>query len=216
VVADYQSRGRGRHDHVWTSRPGEDLLFSVVLRPEGPPGSMLPITLVISAAASAALSGTLGTGVGVKWPNDLIAGGGKIGGVLAEGWSVPGGTSRVVVGVGVNVNSTGESFPEEFREDASSCRTVSGREWDRAAVLAGLLHAMEESYERFLREGFAGLRAGYEDALVLLGRRVSFVCGDERVTAVVDGVNAEGALRVRSDRRDRTIDLYSEEVRLEP
>ena len=213
VVADHQTRGRGRLDHEWSSRLGEDLLFTVVLRPDSPPPTLLPITLVFSAAVSAVLSATLGVEVSVEWPNDMVTPGGKIGGILAEGSVTTPEGSFAVVGTGLNVNSRPDSFSDELRARVATCRTESGRTWDRAELLAAVLGAMEREYERFLVDGFAGMRSQYENKLVFLGRRVFFSHGGRQVVATVEGVDADGALRVLEDGTVERMTLYSEEVR---
>lgn len=216
VVADFQSRGRGRLDHQWASRAGEDLLFTLILRPGGDPGlkDMLPVTLVFSLAVASTLSAALACDVSVKWPNDIIAQGGKIGGILAEGTSPPSGDGFVAVGTGVNVNSLPGSFPAQLRERVATCRSVSGRQWDRAALLADLLMSMEGHYRRFRRDGFEALRPDYERGLTLLGRAISFERGGRCVTATVEGVGVDGALRVRCGAGDPPLSLYNEEVRV--
>jgi BirA family biotin operon repressor/biotin-[acetyl-CoA-carboxylase] ligase len=215
VVADYQTRGRGRLDRDWSSPAGKDLLFTLVLRPAGEPTAVLPITLVFSTAVSIALSHLLGIEVGVKWPNDMIVRGGKIGGILAEGVTVTERSSFVVLGTGINVNSESEDFPEEIRDRTVSCRSVSGRVWDRARVLADVLDIMEAQYERFQKDGFASVRNQYEEKLVVKGRRVSFERDGARLHGTVDGVNDDGALRVIPPGGGNPLALYSGEVRLE-
>jgi BirA family biotin operon repressor/biotin-[acetyl-CoA-carboxylase] ligase len=213
IVADYQSRGRGRLDHRWCSREGKDLLFTVVLRPDAPAPTILPVTLVFSDVIADALSDTLGADVLVEWPNDMVAGDGKIGGILAEGAATKEGSTFLVVGVGVNVNSRADDFPSEVKPRVATCRTISGRDWDRAALLASILSAMEKGYERLLTEGFAGMRPRYERKLVFLGRRVSFEHRGRVVSATVEGVADDGALKARPDRSREPIMLYGEEVR---
>lgn len=212
IVADYQSRGRGRLDHKWCSREGKDLLFTVVLRPKAPVPTILPVTLVFSDVIAAALSDTLGADVLVEWPNDMVLDGGKIGGILAEGAATTKGSTFLVVGVGVNVNSREDDFPSDVGPRVTTCRTVSGRDWDRAALLAGVLLAMEKGYERFLVEGFAGMRPHYEQKLAFLGRRVSFEHHGRVVSATVEGVADDGALMARPDQSREAIMLYGEEV----
>jgi BirA family biotin operon repressor/biotin-[acetyl-CoA-carboxylase] ligase len=213
VVADFQIAGKGRLDHVWLSPFGKDLLFSVILQPKGAPESVLAITLAFSGAIAVALTELLAVHVGVKWPNDLVSGGGKIGGILAEGSSSATG-NRLVVGTGINVNSNASDFPADIGPMVSSCRSLSGRMWDRADVFAVVLEAMESQYERFQREGFAVLRQQYERNLVLKGRRVSCQSGGESITGTVDGVNDDGSLRLVTDAGESRT-LYSEELRLE-
>lgn len=215
VVSDRQTRGRGRLDHEWWSAEGRDLLFTVILRPGLSAGALLPVTLVFAAAAAATLSERLCVDVAVKWPNDVLAGGGKIAGVLAEASSGTGQPAFVVVGTGVNVNSVPDDFPRALRGLVSTCRQATGREWDRAALLASLLAAMEARYDHFLREGFAGLRRDYEELLAASGRRVSFERDGRRVTATVEGVGDDGGLRVRTLPGGADLVLYSEEVTVE-
>jgi BirA family biotin operon repressor/biotin-[acetyl-CoA-carboxylase] ligase len=216
VVADYQSKGRGRLDHVWSSRAGEDLLFTAVLRPGAPPADLLPITLVFSSAVAAELSARLGILISVEWPNDMVTGGGKIGGILAEGTTASSGDPYLVVGVGLNVNSMPGSFSRALRGSAATCRTVTGKTWDRARLLAVVLGAMERDYDTFLRGGFAAMRTRYEHQLVFLGRSVSFVHGGRRMVATVDGVENDGALRVVPEDSNQPIKLYGEEVEPAP
>jgi BirA family biotin operon repressor/biotin-[acetyl-CoA-carboxylase] ligase len=216
VVTDFQTAGKGRLDHTWSSPPGKDLLFSIVLRPEGPPAALLPVTLVLSGAAAAVLSVVLEEDVGVKWPNDLIARGGKIGGVLAlaEVSQPPARGAIVVAGIGVNVNSDDEDFPAEIRGRATSLLALSGKRWDRAGVLARLLESLEAQYDVFQREGFDALRTEYESRLVVLGKRVSFERAGIRTEGVVAGVNDDGALRVDVTDENEPSLLYNEEIRL--
>ena len=212
VVTDFQTRGKGRFDRTWASRAGEDLLFSVILRPDSPPQSLLPVTLVFSALVANALSATLGAQVAVEWPNDMVTRRGKIGGILAEGSVTTPELAFAVVGTGLNVNSLPGDFPDELRDHLATCRAESGHRWDRGEILAVVLEAMEGGYNRFLTEGFAGLRATYENSLAFIGRRVSFSTHGRRVTATVEGVDDDGALRVVADDSQQRLKLYSEEV----
>lgn len=212
VMADFQTKGRGRLDHDWSSRDGEDLLFSVILRPGAPPAGLLPATLVFSSALAAELSVRLGEAVSVKWPNDMMVRGGKIGGVLAEGALGPVGDPYLVVGVGLNVNSLPGVFPAHLRGRVATCRAVSGRSWDRAELLANVLESMERDYDTFEAAGFAGLRTRYEGRLSLLGRKVRFARDGRDVVALVDGVDDDGALRVVPEGEIRPVSLYGEHV----
>jgi BirA family biotin operon repressor/biotin-[acetyl-CoA-carboxylase] ligase len=216
VVADAQTAGRGRWDHTWSSSPGNDLLFTLLLRPQGPARFVLPITLVFSLAVSTVLARLLRVELGVKWPNDIVAGDAKIGGILAEGSTLPGRTSYVAVGTGVNVNSDESDFDAELKGRAVSCRTLTGRRWERPALLADLLGAMELHYEQFSRQGFSALRGRYEQALTIRGRRVLLERGGVQVTATVDGVNDDGALRLIPAGGGDPLTVYNEEVRVVP
>jgi len=212
VAANFQRRGRGRRTHTWVSPPGRDVLCSLILRPGGDARDALPVALLVAMATSIALSKLLDVEVGVKWPNDVIASGGKLAGVLAESASAGGVLSHLVVGIGVNVNTRADEFPSSLRLPAASCLTLTGSEWDRAFVLADTVGTVESYYDRFRRDGFGPLASAYESRLVQRGRAVAFDSGGERVHALALGVGPDGALRVRLDRDGSEVSLYSEIV----
>ena len=211
VVADFQRRGRGRRSHTWSSPAGKDLLFSMILRPEGDARQSLPVTLAVATAISVALSKLLDVDLFVKWPNDVVARNGKVAGILAESASSGGRVAHAVVGVGVNVNSDETEFSPELRGRVASCRTLSGVVWDRAAMLADLLGTIEAYYDRFRRDGFGALASAYEARLWQAGRAVSFERDGGRRSGRVAGVARDGALVVTVD-DGRRVELYGEQV----
>ena len=212
VAAGYQRRGRGRRTHTWASPAGRDVLASLILRPGGDARGALPVSLLVAMAASIALSKLLDVEVGVKWPNDVIASGGKLAGVLAEGASAGGVLSHLVVGFGVNVNTRADEFPSGLRLPAVSCLTLTGSQWDRAFLLADIVGTVESYYDRFRRDGFGPLASAYESRLLQRGRMVAFESGGERLRALALGVGPDGALRARLDRDGSEVSLYSEIV----
>lgn len=210
--AGWQRAGRGRgRASAWESPPGCDILFSVVLRPGGELRDILPVTLIVALALSVALTKGTGEAVGVKWPNDLMAGGRKLGGILAESGPGAGGDRFAVVGVGINVNA--ERFEGGLGATAVSCRMLTGAPVDRAPLLGDLLTTIDSYYGRFRSEGFGAFAGAYRDRLVHLGRAVRFERDGRRVTAVTEGVAADGALRVVAD--DGTgFTLYNESLEI--
>jgi len=211
VVADFQRRGRGRRAHTWSSPPGKDLLFSMVLRPEGDARHALPVTLAVATAISVTLTKLLDVDVSVKWPNDVVVRASKIAGILAESASSGGRLSHAVVGVGVNVNSIEQDFAAELHGRATSCRMIAGVDWDRADLLADLLGTIEAYYDRFRRDGFGPLVAAYEMRLVQAEKHVAFERDGQRWSGRVAGVARDGALVVRLD-QGPDVELYSEQV----
>jgi BirA family biotin operon repressor/biotin-[acetyl-CoA-carboxylase] ligase len=188
------------------------VLCSLILRPGGDARGALPVALLVALATSVALSKLLDVEVGVKWPNDVIASGGKLAGVLAESASAGAELSHLVVGIGVNVNARADEFPSGVRFPAASCLMLTGSEWDRALVLADVVGSVESYYDRFRRDGFGPLVSAYESRLVQRGRTVGFESGGERLQALALGVGQDGALRVRLERDGSEALLYSEIV----
>lgn len=212
VVADHQRHGRGRRGHTWSSPPGRDVLCSMILRPEGDARGALPVTLAIATAISVALSKFLDVDFLVKWPNDVVSAQGKIAGILAESAGTGGRVDHVVVGMGINVNSTAGDWPADLRAAAVSCRSLTGSPWDRALILADVLGTIEAYYDRFRREGFGPLASAYEARLWQMGRRVAVEWSGARAAGVVTGVARDGALRVALDADGAVVELYSEMV----
>jgi BirA family biotin operon repressor/biotin-[acetyl-CoA-carboxylase] ligase len=211
VVADYQRRGRGRRGSVWSSPRGSDLLVSLILRPEGEVRGVLAITLLVATAISVALSKLLDREIGVEWPNDVVSEEGKIAGVLAECASSSREVAYIVVGAGINVNSSAAEIVPPARAPAASCRSLTGVTWDRSRVLSDVLGGIEAYYDRFRRDGFAPLRAACESRLRQMGRAVVFERGGVRRSGRARGVALDGALRVALE--DGTeVELYNETV----
>ena len=203
VATDSQSAGRGRMGRSWHSPAGENLYFSIVLRPSRPAAEIPPLTLLVGAAAASALSG-LGLAPRLKWPNDvqLVDAAGrrrKVAGILTEMASAGDRVQQVVVGVGLNVN--GLEFPAELAERATSLRRELGRPLERAAVLAAVLDALEPLYQDFERRGAAAAVAAFDDHAALPDRcRVSAPRESQGwLEGTALGVDADGALRLRDD-----------------
>jgi BirA family biotin operon repressor/biotin-[acetyl-CoA-carboxylase] ligase len=199
VLADRQSGGRGRLGRSWHSPAGENLYLSLLLRPAIPAALVPPLTLLVGATLAEVLA-ALGLAPRLKWPNDVLlptpAGPRKVAGILTEMATERDRVRQVVVGVGLNVH--GETFPPELADRATSLRLAAGRAFERAALLAAFLNALEPGYDRFVAEGPASALARWR-AHAALGVR----CRIERDGVVIEGstvdVDADGALLVRED-----------------
>jgi BirA family biotin operon repressor/biotin-[acetyl-CoA-carboxylase] ligase len=154
VLADQQSSGRGRQGRSWLSQAGQNLTFSVLLRPECAVTALPPLTLLAGVAVARILK-TVGIATRLKWPNDVlcdVAGQPrKLVGILTEMATQRDEVKHVVVGIGINVNQT--EFDPAVASIASSLQLVSGRAHDRAAVLAAVLVELESLYTHTLRNG---------------------------------------------------------------
>ncbi len=139
AVADHQAEGRGRLGRTWLDEPGTALLCSLCLRPALPPSRWPELTVLAGRAAAEAVATVAGVAPEIKLPNDLLIGGRKVAGVLAE--AVEG---RVVLGIGVNVHSAPKL------EAATSLDAEAGRPIDRADLLVELLERLERAYTGWL------------------------------------------------------------------
>jgi BirA family biotin operon repressor/biotin-[acetyl-CoA-carboxylase] ligase len=211
VIADEQTSGRGRRGHSWFSPPGSGLYVSVVLAPATAIDPMRAVTLLTLAAGVALAEGieqASGLRVDLKWPNDLLVSGRKLGGILAES-SGTGDRATVVVGYGINVRPT--AYPPELRERATSMDAELGRAVDRHHLLAETLAALSRRYEDLIAGRFdAILDAWRRRAPRASGARVAWTTNAGTLSGETMGIDELGALLVRID--DRVERIVSGEV----
>jgi len=195
VVAEQQTRGRGRLGRSWESPPYRNLYLSVVLRP-AIPAQQAPQLALVAGLATAEAVREWAPAAALKWPNDVVIDGRKVAGILTEMEAVGTDVRFVIVGIGVNVNTVAEDFPPELRDRAVGLCTAAGRAVDRAAVAVALLARLEARSDDFVAGGFAPLRPAWERLSCLGGRRVCVAEGAQRVEGVVAGLTDDGALRL--------------------
>lgn len=194
VVAERQTRGRGRLGRSWVSPARINLYASFVLRPTAAPGDAPQICLAAAVAVARALT-TLAPGmVAIKWPNDCLLDGRKVAGILTEMDAELDRVRWVVLGVGVNLNATGRAFPAGLRRTATSVRLATGRRVDRVTFTAALCAELEAVYDRLLSEGFAVLIEEWNAYSCLTGREVTVECAGRRTRGRVRRLDEDGRL----------------------
>jgi BirA family biotin operon repressor/biotin-[acetyl-CoA-carboxylase] ligase len=181
VVARFQSAGRGQHGRTWVSRPGTSLLMSVLVAP--PPAVARPVILTAWAAVAVAeaVFDLTGRRPGIKWPNDLLAEGRKVCGILTERGV------GTVVGIGLNLNQTADEFAAAGLPAATSLAEIAGRPFELRPTAGAVLRRLDEGYARLLAGDRDTLGAGWRRGLGLLGRSV--------VAELTDGTAVGGRVR---------------------
>lgn len=190
VVADQQTAGRGRVGRSWFSVPGGSLLLSVVLRPQLP-GEYLGLVGIAAGVAVARALGQVGVGARLKWPNDVVLGGRKVAGVLAESRSGPGGF--VILGVGINVAMPSEQIPPELRDEATSL-AAEGARVNRVELLVAFLGHFGRLYVGTSIRKPEAVLENYRSLCDTLGRQVRVVLGDAELRGVAVDLTPQGAL----------------------
>jgi BirA family transcriptional regulator, biotin operon repressor / biotin---[acetyl-CoA-carboxylase] ligase len=186
AVCEEQKQGRGRLGRVWLAPPRTAILCSTVLRPP-PGGKAAELSLVGGLATAETVEEALGASAEIKWPNDVLLGGRKVAGVLAEASG-----AVVVLGVGLNVNQAPEELPAAARLPAGSLFAADGVRRARAPLLAALLGRLEARYDRWRSGGLSALRNELARRDVLRGREI--VVNGER--ALARGIDASGRLAI--------------------
>lgn len=196
VIADEQHAGRGRLNRLWWSPPNSSLLLSLLLRPPVSLQQSQHLTMCAGLGATDAIEQITGLSVGLKWPNDLLINGKKMGGILTEVESAEGQVNFAIVGLGLNINMDAGTLLS-LDAPATSLSAEVGYSVDRLALLTALLRHWEDRYRRWLRG--ESPREAWAARLVTLGRRVRVTVGNETWEGKAVGVNEEGALLLRQD-----------------
>ncbi|MHB8055430.1 MAG: biotin--[acetyl-CoA-carboxylase] ligase [Candidatus Aminicenantales bacterium] len=196
IVAGGQTEGRGTRGRRWFSPPGAGLYVSVILRPEMDVSlSLLP--LAAGLAAREAVERATGVPVKVRWPNDIVWEGKKIGGVLCESGLSGFQLKYAIVGLGLNLDQKESDFPEELQASAGSVLQAAGAPAEREMLLGAFLeeleraiaplieHRVSDVVDKFLRHAEAGLG----DAILLQ-------TADGSVSGFFEGLDADGAIRI--------------------
>jgi BirA family biotin operon repressor/biotin-[acetyl-CoA-carboxylase] ligase len=203
LAAEEQTSGRGRLGRSWVSEPGESLTFSVLLRPAGVPQPLRGwLPLLAGVAVTEALRGEAGIEPSLKWPNDVLAGGAKLAGILAEQAG-----DAVVVGIGLNVAASRDQLPTD---SATSLGLLGALAPDRSALLAAVLRELERWYRRWAGGSgdaeASGLRTQYLRDCDTVGRQVRVeLPGGTSLTGLATGVDDLGRLVLQTADGERFI-----------
>lgn len=210
VVADAQTSGKGRRGRGWESPAGENIYMSILLRPDCVPDRAPMLTLVMAYSVAQVLKEFGFSDVQIKWPNDLVLSGKKICGILTEMQLKDSEIDYVVVGVGINVNTS--KFPEELKDTATSLYLESGRFFDRKNMVESVASYFEQAYGQFLEtQNLSFLKEEYNNMLVNIDKEVRVLEPGNEYTAYAQGINSEGELLVRTiDGQEKRI--YAGEV----
>ena len=195
-LAERQTAGRGRRGRPWASPLAAHVYLSLSRRFEGGLATLQGLSLAVGVACAEALHALGYRGVGLKWPNDLLVDGRKLGGILVEVGGEAGGPIRAVVGLGVNV-AMPEAAARGIDQPWCDLASLSPEPPSRHAVCVALLDALLPMLARFEREGLAPFLAAWARHDVLAGRRVQLRVGDRVIEGEALGVAGDGALRLR-------------------
>lgn len=211
LLAERQSAGRGRRGRRWESPLAAHLYLSLQRRFEGGIAALAGLSIAVGVAAAEALRGLGFAQVGLKWPNDLLAQGRKLGGILIEFGGEEGGVVRVVIGIGINVRMpavAAAGIDQPWIDLAALAPSLPSRNAIAAAVLGAQLAALRE----FAAGGLTPFLPRWQALDACAGKPVEVLAGDRREAGIALGIDASGALRVRHGDDERR--YHSAEVSL--
>ena len=146
AVVEEQTEGRGRLGRAWEAPAGTSVLVSILLLPTVEAPRLPELSLVAGGAVAQAIADVTGLEPAIKFPNDVLVGGRKVAGVLAESSE-----GRVVLGIGVNANQTLEQLPVDAKTEPTSLRLELGKPVSRVRLLAAILLHLERAYDAWVR-----------------------------------------------------------------
>lgn len=197
IIAGHQTGGRGRMGRSFSSPEGMGLYFSMVLRPHCPATELMHLTCAAGLAACNAIETVTGFRPGIKWINDLVAEGKKLGGILTE-MSVDPKTGLVdyaVIGIGINCLQAESDFPEELQDIAISLKTVTGKDVAISALAAQLILALQKMTETLFDRD--AIMDRYKRDCVTLGKEIAVIGSNGTRYGTALDIDAEGALMVK-------------------
>jgi BirA family transcriptional regulator, biotin operon repressor / biotin---[acetyl-CoA-carboxylase] ligase len=197
ILSDRQTGGRGRKGRAWFSPPGGGIYLSLILRPGLHPVEAPKMTLLAGVALAETLLPFIASGVSIRWPNDLYSRGKKIAGILMEVAAEIDTVDYLVLGVGLNVNIPGETFPTELRGRATSLVSETGSPARRAELLSDFLSRLEERYLGIGKTGFSPVIQRWRELTDTIGKRVRATWPDHPVEGIVAGIGEDGRLLLK-------------------
>ncbi|MGE3540809.1 MAG: biotin--[acetyl-CoA-carboxylase] ligase [Candidatus Tectimicrobiota bacterium] len=197
VLADHQTHGRGRYGRTFASPPGVGIYLSLLLRPPVEAHQLSPLTFVAAVAAAEAIGTYSALPVQLKWPNDVEIHAKKVAGILSEAVLHPPAPPAVILGIGINVNTTLSHLPPELHPHVTSLALAAGHPWPRSPLIVAFLTHFEHWYQLFQQGAREAIFQAWLRYSALLGRQVAFTHAAQTAQGLVVGLDHDGALLVQ-------------------
>lgn len=214
VIADNQTKARGRLGREWLSSKSQGIYMSVILKPDISPEKILILTITASVAVVRAIEKVLKVKLGIKWPNDIIVNNKKVCGILTEMNTQSDKINFVVMGIGINVVNDENDFPEEIKKTATSLKNyVKIQEVDlyRIKIIQAILKELELLYTYINSQNTIYIINEWKKYSITLGQKIFVISGDSKIKGVAKDILEDGKLVVEID-NNKEIKIFSGEV----
>ena len=193
VAAEYQTAGKGRGNNKWLSPPASGLCFSMGWSFDSTPGSLNALSLAVGVAIADALSELGCSGIKLKWPNDIVASGAKLGGILIETQGQVGGKHDVIIGTGINVNMP-EQIAALIEQGVTDINHLMQQLPSRNFLLAIILRHLMISLDTFASEGFSAFIEKWRKLDDVTNKNAVLILAKEKISGKVKGIDNNGFL----------------------
>lgn len=197
-IADYQTSGRGRTGREWESAKGCGIWMSIVTLPDINIEKIMQITLATGVAVCETINKIFGLNSRIKWPNDIVADGKKLCGILTEATMEEQTVTKIINGIGINVNS--EKFPENISDTATSLYLITGKKSVRTDIVNGILDSFEKYYTMLIeKENTEEIIEKYKSLCVNIGKKVVSISKNETIEGTAIDISPAGELIIEKD-----------------
>lgn len=198
IIAEEQTAGRGRMDRKWHSPKYSGIWMSIILRPQLPIPKAPQLTLIVAVSVVQAIEEVTGLLPEIKWPNDILIGGKKVTGILTELLAESDRINSILIGIGINVNTRKEDFPDELEGIASSLAIETGSLVDREKLIRRVLEQLEKLYTLYLDKGFLPIKLMWESYAVSIGKNITARTLTGEIKGKAIGITEDGVLLIES------------------
>jgi len=202
LLAERQTRGRGRMQREWLTSMGHSLAMSVLLRPPLAPTEVAQLPLLTAVAVQQALGPMVAhpesAPLSIKWPNDILWGRRKLAGILTEMRAEPGSVQAVVIGIGINVRPPDGGWPAPLQDIAGDLSSAASRRVSRMQVAEAVLRRLDRLYHEYLEHGFGGIREAWWHGHAACGQKVRVHNGSGYIDGIAEALDEDGALLLRT------------------
>lgn len=210
VFAEGQKKGRGRLRRTWVSPKSKGIYLSIILRPKITINKASFITLLAAVAVAEAIREVSGLPAVIRWPNDILINNKKVCGILTEAQSENSHISYIVLGIGVNVNSSKSQLPSQ----GSSLKEQAKKSFSRIELARQLLSSLDQEYSYFCKKGPSRIITQWRNLSAFSGKRVRVQLAHKTIEGMVQDIDSDGALIVRLDNGFKHHVLAADSIRV--
>lgn len=211
VIADEQTKGRGRLERKWHSTNEKGIWLSMILRPNLLPYMAPQLTLVTATVLADVLSKYLDVRPQIKWPNDILINNKKVAGILTEMQAEQDYIKYVIIGIGLNVNQDIGELPENIQYGTTSLYIESKKQTNLQQLVQQLLVSFEESYANYIKNGFSNIKQKWESYGFKIGEVIWIKTAQKYEQVIFMGIAKDGALLIKKS-TGKTKKIYSGEI----
>lgn len=211
IIADEQTKAKGRVDKTFYSKKDQGIWMSMVLRPGIPPYLAPQLTLLTATVLANVMDQHANIKPQIKWPNDVLIDGKKVSGILTEMQAEQDKIVYVIIGIGINMNQQQADFPDTVKDHVTSLNMASGSNLEMVPFIQKLLQTFELKYNQFIDQGFNLVKQDWESYGFRLNERLEIKTGKEQWNGLFLGIAEDGALL--AERESGKIEkIYSGEI----